>query len=52
MAMEQLGVIGVGMGGPEPGIPLELFRKAYSMARKLGFHTTAHAGELAGQQPD
>jgi adenosine deaminase len=42
------GVIGVGIGGSEAQFPPELFGPVYEQARKLGFHTTAHAGEAAG----
>jgi adenosine deaminase len=41
-------VIGVGMGGSEQSFPPELFAGVYDRARALGFHTTAHAGEVAG----
>jgi adenosine deaminase len=42
------GVIGIGIGGWEPGFPPELFEATYERARALGFRTTAHAGEAAG----
>jgi adenosine deaminase len=42
------GVIGIGIGGFEPGSPPELFETTYERARALGFRTTAHAGEAAG----
>ncbi len=42
------GLVGVGLGGSEQDHPPELFAEAYQMARRLGFHTTAHAGEAAG----
>jgi adenosine deaminase len=42
------GVIGIGIGGFEPGFPPELFEATYERARALGFRTTAHAGEAAG----
>ena len=44
------GVIGIGMGGSEQSFPPEPFEAAYEMARSLGFHTTAHAGEVAGPE--
>jgi adenosine deaminase len=43
-----LGVIGIGLGGAEHKHPPELFVDAFQTARKLDFHTTAHAGEGAG----
>ena len=42
------GVIGIGLGGFEPGFPAELFAATFERARALGFRTTAHAGEAAG----
>ena len=42
------GVIGIGIGGFEPGFPPELFEATYERARALGLRTTAHAGEAAG----
>ena len=46
--MRKHGVIGIGIGGFEPGFPPELFEATYERARALGFRTTAHAGEAAG----
>jgi adenosine deaminase len=46
--VRDLGVIGVGMGGSEQGFPPEPFEAVYEEARRLGFHTSAHAGEAAG----
>jgi len=42
------GVIGIGIGGSEHDFPPEPFKPVYEQARKLGFHTSAHAGEAAG----
>ncbi len=42
------GVIGIGIGGSELEFPPELFTGVFERARKLGFHTSAHAGEAAG----
>ncbi|MGB7537490.1 MAG: adenosine deaminase [Anaerolineales bacterium] len=42
------GVVGVGLGGSEQTFPPELFTAVFADARRLGFHTTAHAGEAAG----
>ncbi len=42
------GVIGIGIGGWEPGFPPELFETTFERARALGFRTTAHAGEASG----
>jgi adenosine deaminase len=45
-----LGVIGIGIGGAEHEVPPAVFTKVYERARKLGFRTSAHAGEAAGAQ--
>jgi adenosine deaminase len=42
------GVIGIGIGGSEQRFPPEPFEPLYREARRLGFHTNAHAGEAAG----
>ncbi len=44
------GVIGIGIGGTEYEYPPHLFSKVYERARHLGFHTTAHAGEVANSE--
>ena len=41
-------ILGIGLGGSEQSFPAEPFADVYERARKLGFHTTAHAGEAAG----
>lgn len=48
--VRDLGVIGIGMGGSEQRFPPEPFQKVYTEARRLGLHTTAHAGEAAGPE--
>ena len=48
--VKELGVIGIGIGGSEHAFPPELFEGIYEEARRLGFHTTAHAGEAAGAE--
>ncbi|HQJ52723.1 MAG TPA: adenosine deaminase [Anaerolineae bacterium] len=42
------GVIGIGIGGSEQTFPPESFEEVYREARRLGLHTSAHAGEAAG----
>jgi adenosine deaminase len=44
------GVIGFTIGGSEQKYPPEPFADVYEKARKLGFHTSAHAGEAAGPE--
>jgi adenosine deaminase len=48
--VREYGVIGVGLGGSEQTFPPDLFAEVYAEARRLGFHTTAYAGEAAGAQ--
>ncbi len=48
--VRELGVIGVGIGGAEDGYPPEPFEKVFAEARRLGLHTSAHAGEAAGPE--
>lgn len=44
------GIVGITIGGLEPGHPPEPFAAIYEKARRLGFHTSAHAGEAAGAE--
>ena len=46
--VRNLGVIGIGLGGSEQAFPPEPYEQAFARARRLGFRTTAHAGEAAG----
>jgi adenosine deaminase len=46
--VKKLGIVGIGIGGPEDGFPPEPFSEIYELARQMGFHTNAHAGESAG----
>jgi adenosine deaminase len=48
--VKQFGVVGVGIGGSEHDIPPEAFEGVFAKARKLGFRTSAHAGEAAGPE--
>jgi aminodeoxyfutalosine deaminase len=42
------GVVGLGIGGPEAGRPVEPYRKAFEIARDGGLGVVPHAGEAAG----
>lgn len=42
------GIVGIGIGGSEHRFPPEPFAGVFNEARRLGFHTNAHAGEAAG----
>ncbi len=44
------GVAGIGIGGSEQKFPPRLFEKVFERARRLGFRTSAHAGEAAGAE--
>ena len=48
--VRSLGVVGIGIGGSEHEYPPAPFEPLYCEARRLGFHTTAHAGEAAGPE--
>ena len=48
--LQDLGVVGVGLGGDEARFPAEMFEDVYAFARKEGLRTVAHAGEAAGAQ--
>ena len=48
--VRDLGVVGIGIGGLEQAFPPEPFAEVYEKARRLGFHTSAHAGEAAGAE--
>lgn len=45
---KEAGVVGIGIGGSEHLYPPAPFADVYSQARKVGLHTSAHAGEAAG----
>jgi adenosine deaminase len=47
---DELGVVGIGIGGSEHLVPPEPFAPVYERARELGFRTTAHAGEARGPE--
>ena len=46
--VKSLGVVGIGIGGAEHLAPPEPYQEVFEEARRLGFHTNAHAGEAAG----
>jgi adenosine deaminase len=48
--VQELGVIGIGIGGSEHDFPPEPYQEVYEHARELGFRTSAHAGEAAGAE--
>jgi aminodeoxyfutalosine deaminase len=46
--VQDLGVVGIGLGGDEARFPAPLFEAPFSFARERGLHCVAHAGEAAG----
>ena len=48
--VKEMDVIGIGIGGSEQDYPPEPFQEVYEQARQFGFHTSAHAGEVAGAE--
>lgn len=48
--VKDFGVIGVGLGGSEHDHPAAAFSEVFARARRLGFRTSAHAGEAAGAE--
>lgn len=48
--LQDLGVIGIGLGGDEARFPAELFEDVFAFARAEGLRVVAHAGEAAGAQ--
>jgi adenosine deaminase len=46
--VKSLGVLGIGIGGSEHKFPSAPFKLIYDEARRMGFHTNAHAGEAMG----
>jgi adenosine deaminase len=43
-------VVALGLGGPERGLPREMFKGWFQRARKAGYWTVAHAGETGGAE--
>lgn len=48
IALQDQGVVGIGLGGNEPNFPPELFAEQFAAARSEGLGLCAHAGEWAG----
>jgi adenosine deaminase len=48
--VQELGVVGIGIGGAEHLHPPEPFASVYEQARRFGLRTTAHAGESMGAE--
>ena len=48
--VQDLGVLGIGIGGQELGFPPGPFREVFAQARDRGLRTSAHAGEADGSE--
>ncbi len=48
--LQDLGVIGIGLGGDEARFPAQMFARPFDYARSQGLHAVAHAGEAAGAE--
>jgi aminodeoxyfutalosine deaminase len=48
VAYQERGVVGLGLGGPEPLHPPEPYEYAFALARDGGLGSVPHAGEAAG----
>ena len=44
------GAVALGLGGPEPGFPPELFAESFQRAKAAGLGSVPHAGETAGPE--
>ncbi|MGH3757958.1 adenosine deaminase [Actinophytocola sp.] len=44
------GTVGFGLGGNEVGVPRDLYRDPFDMAREGGLHLVPHAGETTGPE--
>jgi adenosine deaminase/aminodeoxyfutalosine deaminase len=44
------GLVSFGLGGPEIGVPRELFAEHFRAARAAGLHSVPHAGESTGPE--
>lgn len=44
------GTVGFGLGGNEVGVPRNLYRDPFDMARDAGLHLVPHAGETTGPE--
>jgi aminodeoxyfutalosine deaminase len=43
-------VVALGLGGPESGLPRDMFKEWFERARRAGYWTVAHAGETGGAE--
>lgn len=48
--LQDLGVVGIGLGGDEARFPAEIFEDVFAFARERGLRVVAHAGEAAGAE--
>jgi adenosine deaminase len=50
LAARSMGVIALGLGGPESEYPADLFQRAFERARRADLGRVPHAGEMAGPE--
>lgn len=50
LAHRPAGTVGFGLGGNEAGVPRDLYREPFAMARDGGLHLLPHAGETTGPE--
>jgi aminodeoxyfutalosine deaminase len=44
------GTVALGLGGPEGGVPREMYRDQFRAAKEAGLHLVPHAGEVTGPE--
>lgn len=49
-ALQSSAIVAIGIGGDEGAGPARWFAAAYERARRMGLHTTVHAGETCGPE--
>lgn len=50
LELQNMGIIGLGLGGNERNYPPEIFQEAFDLIKETPLHSVPHAGELAGPQ--
>lgn len=50
LRLQPAGLVSFGLGGPEVGVPRQLFAEHFARARAAGLHSVPHAGESSGPE--
>ena len=50
VAFKDRGIVGLGLGGPEAGLPPQPYKRAFEIAKAGGLASVPHAGESAGAE--